>query len=82
MGLRQVAVLLRYGHSLQILRELCVLCGYFVPGFHQFVSCSVFGLSFSSFCYPSVDSGRMASLPGLGLIVFVENWVQGDWRVF
>ena len=50
--------------------------------FTSFVSCSVFRLSFSSFCYPSVDSGRLASLPGLGLIVFVGNWVQGDWKVF
>ena len=50
--------------------------------FTSFVSCSVFRLSFSSFCYPSVDSGRVASLPGLGLIVFVGNWVQGDWKVF
>jgi len=24
----------------------------------------------------------MASLLGLGLIVFVGNWVQGDWKVF
>jgi len=43
--------------------------------FTSFVSCSVFWLSFSSFYYPSVDSGRVASLPGLGLIVFVGNWV-------
>ena len=50
--------------------------------FTSFVSCSVFWLSFSSFCYPSVDSGRVASLPGLGLIVFVGNWVQRDWKVF
>ncbi len=46
--------------------------------FTSFVSCSVFRLSFSSFCCPSVDSGRMASLPSLGLIVFLGNWVQGD----
>ena len=46
--------------------------------FTSFVSCSVFRLSFSSLCDPSVDSGRMASLPGLGLIVFVGKWVQGD----
>ena len=50
--------------------------------FTSFVSCSVFWLSFSSFYCPSVDSGRVASLPGLGLIVFVGNWVQGDWKVF
>ena len=28
-----------------------------------------------------MDFGRRASLPGLGLIVFVGNWVQRDWRV-
>ena len=38
--------------------------------FTSFVSFSVSRLSFSSFCYPSVDSGRRASLPGFGLIVF------------
>jgi hypothetical protein len=82
MELRQAKVPWRFGQALQFLLELYVLCGYFVPVFHQFVSCSVFRLSFNSFCYPSVDSGRVASLPGLGLIVFVGNWVQGDWRVF
>jgi hypothetical protein len=40
--------------------------------FTSFVSFSVNRLSFSSFCFPSVDCGCMASLPGLGLIVFVK----------
>ena len=51
--------------------------------FTSFVSCSVFRLSFNSFCYPSVDSGRMASLPGLGLIVFVEiRFQRGEMMTF
>ena len=82
VGLRQAAVPWRFGQALHLLSELCVLRGYFVPVFHQFMSFSVSRLSFSSFDYPSVDSGRMASLPGLRLIVFVGNWVQGDWKVF
>jgi hypothetical protein len=45
--------------------------------FTSFVSCSVFRLSFSSFCCPSVDFDRVASLPGLGLIVFVESGIRG-----
>ena len=40
--------------------------------FTSFVSFSVFRLSFSSFCFPSVECGYVASLPGLGLIVFVK----------
>ena len=36
--------------------------------FTSFVSFSVIQLSFSSFCFPSVDCGCMASLPGLGLL--------------
>jgi hypothetical protein len=36
--------------------------------FTSFVSFSVFCPSFSSFCFPSVDCGCMASLPGLGLL--------------
>jgi hypothetical protein len=46
--------------------------------FTSFVSFAVFRLSFSSFCCPSVDTGCMASLPSLGLIVFLGNWVQKD----
>jgi len=37
VGLGQAAVLWCFGHALQIIRKLCVLCGYFVPGFHQFL---------------------------------------------
>jgi len=43
--------------------------------FTSFVSFSVIQLSLSSFDCPSVDCGRVASLPGLGLIVFVKV----DW---
>jgi hypothetical protein len=50
--------------------------------FTSFISCSVFRLSFSSFCYPSVGSGCLASLPGLGLIVFWEIGFKGDWGNF
>ncbi len=42
MGLRQAATLWRSDDALQILREFSVLCGYFVPGFHQF--CFLFGV--------------------------------------
>jgi hypothetical protein len=45
--------------------------------FTSFVSCSVFCLSFSSFCCPSVDTGRVASLPDLGLIVFGKLGLGG-----
>jgi hypothetical protein len=41
--LRQAAVLWRLGRALRILLELCALCGYFVPVFHQF--CFLFGVS-------------------------------------
>ena len=43
-----------------------------MPVSHQF--CFLFGdsLSFSSFYSPSVDSGHVASLLGLALIVFVK----------
>jgi hypothetical protein len=41
----------------------------------------VFRLSFSSLCDPSVDFDRVASLPGLGFIVFVESGFRGDWRI-
>ena len=45
--------------------------------FTSFVSFSVICLSFSSFCYPSVDCDRVASLPGLGLLFF---WKVGCER--
>jgi hypothetical protein len=41
----------------------------------SFVSCSVFCLSFISFCCPSVDFGRMAYLPWV--IVFVQSGFRG-----
>jgi hypothetical protein len=41
--LRKATVLWRFGHALQILRELCIACGYVVPDFHQF--CVLFGVS-------------------------------------
>ena len=62
------AVLWDFSIATHTHRGLCVLYGYFDPVFHQFVSFSVFRLSFSSFCFPSVDCGCMASLPGLGLL--------------
>jgi hypothetical protein len=49
--------------------------------FTSFVSFSVICLSFSSFCYPSVDCGRVASLPGLGLLFF-GKWVVRGWWFF
>ena len=49
--------------------------------FTSFVSFSVICLSFSSFCYPSVDCGRVASLLGLGL-VFFGKWVVRGWWFF
>jgi hypothetical protein len=39
----KAAVPWRFGDELQILRELCILCGYFVQVFHQF--CVLFGVS-------------------------------------
>ena len=68
-------------HCISSLSSVCSVDILFLF-FTSFVSCSVFWLSFSSFCCPSVDSDRLASLPGLGLIVFVGNWVQGDWRAY
>ena len=50
--------------------------------FTSFVSFAVFRLSFSSFCCPSVDTGRVASLLGLGLIVYWEIGFRGDWKIF
>jgi hypothetical protein len=41
--LRQAAILWLFGQALQFLLELYVLCGYFVPVFHQF--CFLFGVS-------------------------------------
>ena len=45
--------------------------------FTSFVSFSVIRLSFSSFCYPSVDCGCMASLPDLGLLFYWEIKFRG-----
>ena len=36
VGLRKAKVLRSFGDALKLLRELCVLCGYFVSVFHQF----------------------------------------------
>ena len=58
---------MRYKSSSSFAYSMVILFRFFT----SFVSYSVFCLSFSSFRYPSVDTGRMASLPGLGLIVFV-----------
>jgi hypothetical protein len=45
--------------------------------FTSFVSFSVICLSFSSFCYPSVDCGRVASMPGLGLLFLWKVGCEG-----
>jgi hypothetical protein len=42
-GLRQTAVPRGLGNALQVLRELCILYGYFVPVYHQFYV--LFGVS-------------------------------------
>lgn len=80
MIFRKAVVQWHFGYALHRVTELCVLRRYFVPVFHKFVSCSVFRLAFSSSCYPSVDSSRVASLPGLGLIVFYVRLGLGGWR--
>ena len=54
-------------------RSLVILFRFFT----SFVSFSVIRLSFSSFCFPSVDSGRVASLPGLGLLFYWEIKFRG-----
>ena len=74
---RYAALLWMFSFATHALSGLCVLYGYFVPVFHQFVSFSVFRLSFSSFCFPSVDCGCMASLPGLGLLFLCESGFSG-----
>jgi len=48
-----------------------------VRGFTSFVSFSVICVSFSSFCYPSMDCGRVASLPSLGLLFLWKVGCEG-----
>ena len=50
--------------------------------FTSFVSFSVIQLSFSSLCYPSVDCGPAASLPGLRLLFYWESEFRGDGGFF
>jgi hypothetical protein len=75
-GCRYAAALWLFGFATRLFLKLNMLLVILFRFFTSFVSFSVIRLSFSSFCFPSVDCGRMASLPGLGLIVFVGNWVH------
>jgi hypothetical protein len=54
-------------------RSLVILFRFFT----SFVSFSVIRLSFSSFYFSSVDSGCVASLPGLGLLFYWEIKFRG-----
>ena len=54
-------------------RSLVILFQFFT----SFVSFSVIRLSFSSFYFPSVDSGCVASLHGLGLLFYWEIKFRG-----
>jgi hypothetical protein len=54
-------------------RSLVILFRFFT----SFVSFSVIRLSFSSFYFSSVDSGCVASLPGLGLLFYWEIKSRG-----
>ena len=76
-----VAFRLRNAHLPCTAIPLCSLClpWLYCSGFSPGCVLSVIRLSFSSFCFPSMDCGFMASLPGLELLFYWESVFEGGW---